>query len=367
MTDKKFESVHYHEYLQLDKILGAQDLRSAEIGEPAHDELLFIITHQVYELWFKEIIHNLDSVADMFRKDIVDEKNLGVAVARLRRIIEIFKVLIEQVRVLETMTALDFLDFRNYLLPASGFQSFQFRKIEVLMGLKISDRQTYDKRDYKGPFNESRQRELERLEDGNSMLELVGRWLERTPFLEFGEFNFRKRYAEAVDNMIRKEKDIIARSDYIDAEQENIRLKMLDETQEYIRSALEESDHEALRKEGKVFLSHKATVAALLINLYRDEPILQLPFQLISDLLEIDELMTTWRYRHAQMVLRMLGRKRGTGGSAGYDYLKRTVDQHSIFSDLKNITTMLIPRSDVPELPEELKRRLGFYFSAEET
>ena len=360
--EKKFESAHYHNYLQLDKILGAQHLRSEDIGEPAHDELLFIVTHQIYELWFKEIIHNLSSVAKMFSSDKLDEKNMGVAVSRLKRIIEIFKVLIEQIRILETMTALDFLDFRNYLLPASGFQSFQFRKVEVMLGLKMQTRQTYDQRDYKSPFNADQQEELANFENGNSMLELIEEWLERMPFLEFGEFKFKEKYRQAVENMIRKEKEAISNSEFIDKEQEQIRISMLDQTQDYIQSALEEEKHNALNEDGTVKISHKSTIAALFINLYRDEPIVQMPYQLISNLVEIDELLTNWRYRHAQMVMGMLGRKRGTGGSAGYGYLKRTVDSHSIFSDLKNITSLLIPRSDLPDLPDSLKDKLGFHF-----
>jgi tryptophan 2,3-dioxygenase len=261
------------------------------------------------------------------------------------------------------MTPLDFLDFRNYLLPASGFQSFQFRKIEVLLGLKIASRETYDQRNYRGPFNESEQRELADIEDGHSMLEIIELWLERTPFLELGDFNFNEKYQEAVNEMIRKEREIIVGSAFIDKEQEVIRMKMLDDSAEYIQSALDKAKHDALRKTGAVKLSHQATIAALLINLYRDEPILQMPYQLLSHLIEIDELITSWRYRHAQMVLRMLGRKRGTGGSAGYDYLKRTVESHNIFGDLKNITTLLIPRSDIPNLPDDLKEKLGFHFS----
>jgi tryptophan 2,3-dioxygenase len=100
-----------------------------------------------------------------------------------------------------------------------------------------------------------------------------------------------------------------------------------------------------------------------LINLYRDEPILQMPFNLLMRLVDIDEMLTSWRYRHAQMVLRMLGRKIGTGGSSGYDYLHATAVQHHIFNDLHNISTLLIPRSELPELPATLKRELGFYFS----
>ena len=118
--------------------------------------------------------------------------------------------------------------------------------------------------------------------------------------------------------------------------------------------------------EGEIRFSHKATVAALLINLYRDEPILHMPFQLLTCLVDMDELLTTWRYRHAQMVLRMLGRKIGTGGSSGYDYLQSTAARHHIFKDLHNISTLLIPRSELPGLPEEVRKQLGFYFSGEE-
>ena len=114
---------------------------------------------------------------------------------------------------------------------------------------------------------------------------------------------------------------------------------------------------------GEIRLSYRASLAALLINLYRDEPILHNPFQLLRSLTEIDELVTTWRYRHAQMVLGMLGRKIGTGGSSGHEYLMETAMKHQIFTDLHNISTLLIPRSELPPLPSEVKRELGFYFS----
>ena len=104
-------------------------------------------------------------------------------------------------------------------------------------------------------------------------------------------------------------------------------------------------------------------IAALLINLYRDEPVLHQPFKFLEALTEIDQLITSWRYRHAHMVLRMLGKKVGTGGSSGHEYLKKTAEKHSIFSDLYNISTLLIPRSDLPDLPESLKKSLGFHFS----
>jgi tryptophan 2,3-dioxygenase len=136
--------VYYRDYLQLDKILNAQVPLSAAQGTPAHDERLFIIIHQVYELWFKQIQHELDDVLDIFSKEYIDEKQIGIAVSRLRRITEIQKVLVDQLNVLETMTALDFLEFRHLLSPASGFQSVQFREIENKLGVVPEQRMGYD-------------------------------------------------------------------------------------------------------------------------------------------------------------------------------------------------------------------------------
>ncbi|MBC7474833.1 MAG: tryptophan 2,3-dioxygenase, partial [Candidatus Sericytochromatia bacterium] len=90
-----------------------------------------------------------------------------------------------------------------------------------------------------------------------------------------------------------------------------------------------------------------------------------LPYNLLSYLLSIDELFSTWRYRHAMMVHRMIGTKIGTGGSSGYNYLKATVDSHKIYTDFFNLSTFLIPRSMLPNLPEEIKKQLGFYITAE--
>lgn len=132
---KPYPPAYYADYLRLEQLLSAQQPRSAEFGKPAHDEMLFIIVHQAFELWFKQILHELESVCEMFESDFVDEKNLGVAVARLLRITEIQKVMIDQFRILETMTPLDFLEFRDFLSPASGFQSVQFRLIENRLGL----------------------------------------------------------------------------------------------------------------------------------------------------------------------------------------------------------------------------------------
>jgi len=361
--DKKYTSVHYSDYLALDKLLSAQNLRSEELGVPAHDEMLFIIVHQVYELWFKELIHDLESVLHSFEQGYVDERNIRVAVQRLNRITEIQKLLIDQLRVMETMTPLDFLDFRNYLFPASGFQSFQFRYVEVLLGLKSENRLTYNQAPYISVFSKEQREKLINLEAGKSMLEVVQDWLERTPFLEFKGFSFLPAYRGAVDRMITREKAAISQSSILTDEEKEMRIRMMGDTDSWFASVLDEKVHAQLMQEGKCKLSYRATVAALLINLYRDEPILQMPFMFINKLVDVDAMLTMWRYRHAQMVMRMLGRKIGTGGSSGYDYLQATAGKHHILSDFHNISTLLIPRSELPELPEDVKKGLNFYYS----
>ncbi|MBK9271602.1 MAG: hypothetical protein IPM48_08380 [Saprospiraceae bacterium] len=364
-SDKKYSSIHYHSYLGLDKILSAQNCRSKELGKEAHEETLFIIVHQVYELWFKQIIHEVDSVMTLFKTNNVDEKNIDVAVSRLERVNEVLRLLIQQIKVLETMTPLDFLDFRGYLFPASGFQSFQFRKLEVLLGLKIEKRIAYTSHKYYHEFELTQQKEIESIEASQSLFDLIQQWLERTPFLETGEFDFKGKYMNAVRNMLQKEREAILQSDYLSEKEKEMRLKMNGDTDTFFIHVFDEEYHNQLILEGKVKLSFKATIAALLIQLYGSEPLLQLPCRLLNVITEMDELLTNWRYRHAQMVMRMLGKKTGTGGSSGFEYLMETVKKHQIFIDFHNISTLLIPRSELPELPIALKRSLGYYFNHE--
>lgn len=359
----KFTSVHYHSYLELDKILDAQHPRSVELGDPAHEETLFIIMHQVYELWFKQIIHELQSVTTLFEDDLVDEREISTAVSRLRRITEIQELLIQQIRIMETMTPMDFLDFRHYLFPASGFQSFQFRIVEIMLGLRANERLTYNKMPFDIVFDDKQKEALKAAESSRSMLQLVNEWLERTPFLETDDFNFVEAYKGAVQSMLRKEKDAISATSFLTDDMKKARLKMLGDTDSYFSTVLDPVKHAEQIDLGNLKFSYKATIAALLIHLYKEEPILQLPYQLLSTVLDIEENFTAWRSRHAQMVLRMIGRKTGTGGSSGHEYLNKTAQQHHIFSDLYNISTLLIPRSDLPELPDNIRRKLGFYYT----
>ncbi len=360
----KYSTVHYESYLKLTEVLNAQQLRSSEIDQqPAHEEMLFIIVHQSYEIWFKQIIHELESVIQMFNIEDVDEKNIGTAVARLNRVILIFKLLVEHIPIMESMTPLDFLDFRNYLFPASGFQSFQFRKVENLLGLPESGRMTYAGHHYAAFFTDEQRAELQDIQQNRNLFKAVEDWLERTPFLQFGNFEFLKHYRQSVERMVAKEAAAIKASEYLSEKEKAMRLQMMGNTDNYFESILNPDVHKKMVGEGKQRLSYRATLAALMINLYNEEPLLQLPYRFLLCLVDIDELLTSWRHRHAQMVLRMLGRKTGTGGSSGHQYLLETALKHHIFTDLHHISTLLIPRSELPPLPEEVEKELSFYFT----
>lgn len=359
----KYTTIHYQKYLKINELLGAQELRSEQLGEPAHEEMLFIIVHQVYELWFKQIIHEIDSVIEFFADKEVIESSLSVAIGRLNRVEAILKLMVEQIGIMETMTPLDFLDFRNYLFPASGFQSFQFRQVECLLGLPEVQRMTYFGQKYSSVFEEDQQKILDDIYANGTLLDTVNSWLERTPFLKLDGFDFLKEYRQALENMLAKETNAIKASAYLSEKEKEMRLKMTGSADTYFRSILDNDTHNKLITEGKKHLSYTATVAALFINLYREEPILQLPFQFITCLMDIDNQLTNWRYRHAQMVLRMIGNKVGTGGSSGHDYLAKTAKKHQIFTDFHELSSLLIPRSELPKLPTGIRAQLNFHFN----
>ena len=259
------------------------------------------------------------------------------------------------------MTSLDFLDFRNHLSPASGFQSHQFRKLEVLLGLKIEKRHQPGGCPYHAQFEGEKKQEILDLEEGESLFALVEKWLERIPFLNFEDFDFIEKYENAVNEMLEKEIAEIKSAELTEQDM-TLRNRMIDENRKYFERVLNEEKHKEAITKGETKLSYKATMSALLINLYRDHPILHLPYQFLRCLVELDHKISSWRFRHMQMVEKMLGQKIGTGGSAGQEYLKQTVDKHKLFTDLANISTLMISRSYLPELPYIIKEKLGFSY-----
>ncbi|TRY95359.1 hypothetical protein DNTS_002844 [Danionella cerebrum] len=314
----------YGEYLQLDKILNAQVLQSQEKGNKIHDEHLFIVTHQAYELWFKQILWELDSVRDLFiKKHVRDERNMLKVVSRIHRITMIFKLLVDQFSVLETMTALDFFDFREYLSSASGFQSLQFRLLENKIGVADHLRVPYNRQHYRDNFHGQENETLLRLEQEDTLLTLVEQWLERTPGIEKDGFNFWGKLQANIEEGLKMEKCKIQKME--DCAE---KLELLDD----------------LNKQVENFTA-------------LEEPRFQLPFQLLTALMEIDTLMTKWRYNHVCMVHRMIGSQTGTGGSSGYYYLRSTVsDRYKVFVDLFNVATFLVPSAWVPKLNPNINK-----------
>jgi tryptophan 2,3-dioxygenase len=354
--------IYYSDYLQLDKILGAQELESEKRGKAAHDEMLFIITHQAYELWFKQIVYELKSIIDVFNDPTVEDKKMGQVIHRLARIKEIQTVLIQQIDVIETMTPLDFMEFRDLLVPASGFQSIQFKQIEIMMGIKRHHRINADKEFFHSRLARPDLEVLDELEKKPSLLELTDQWLDRMPFLVFQDFDFWKAYDQAVNKMLESDAEIINKNPTLTDREKQFQQNDLLMTKTRFESLLDKAKFEELREKGEFRFSHDSFLAALFINLYRDEPMLYSGFRYLTLLLDIDRGFTNWRQRHVGMVQRMLGTKIGTGGSSGHDYLSATTRQNKVFLDLFNLSTFLIPRRDLPVLPEELRRGLGFFF-----
>mmetsp|Transcript_102011 Transcript_102011/g.124815 ORF Transcript_102011/g.124815 Transcript_102011/m.124815 type:complete len:499 (+) Transcript_102011:110-1606(+) len=346
---------YYHSYLNLDKILNANDPRSGFYeDEPVHDEHLFITIHQSYELWFKQILYELRSCIKKLNAHYVQNRQLLTINSRFQRINTIMKILVEQFSVLDTMTPMDFLDFRKYLYPASGFQSLQFRILENVLGLNCKQRMRYNKQDYKNVLNKHHQKIIKKIEDDdkNTLFYAIERWLERYPYMSTQNWSFWAEYKKSVNNYLDDEKQACNDKDFAN--------KQYISNQETFECIFNVKKFNQLRDEGKIRISHKALQNALMILLYRDEPLLQMPYQLIQNVMNLDNLLTNWRNAHSLMVHRQLGSKMGTGGSSGFHYLRTAAIHHKVFIDFFNLSTYMIPKRYVPLLPQSLKFLMTF-------
>jgi tryptophan 2,3-dioxygenase len=259
-------SITYSSYLRLDELLALQTPLS-EARE--HDEMLFIIVHQVYELWFKEILHELDRLQFLFDRDDATRVR-----HTLKRVLTILKVLVAQLDILETMTPLEFLTFRDRLQSGSGFQSHQFRGIEFALGQK-------------------RAAAVQHYPLGSP----VRAWLEQ-------------RYARPSiwDSFLR----YLARRGYA-------------------------VPPDQLQREVTAPVTPSPEVQRVLLEIYRGDPDGR---EICERLVDLDEGLQEWRYRHVKMVERTIGAKRGTGGTAGAAYLHGTLSR-PVFPDLWEIRTEL--------------------------
>jgi tryptophan 2,3-dioxygenase len=264
-------SLTYGGYLCIPQLLELQQPRSRhpETGVPEHDETLFIIIHQVYELWFKQQLHEGDHLARA-----LEEGDAVQAAATLKRMLTILKTMVQQIDVLETMTPVSFLSFRSFLANSSGFQSAQFREFEFLLGNKNPRVLAHN------PEGSPERRAIE------------ARWSRPTLFDAFVRFLVRHGHA--------------------------------------VPEALLSRDVTAAPAESP-------ELQETLLAVYRGHPTERQVCELLVDL---DEGVQEWRYRHVKMVERTIGFKQGTGGSPGAAYLRATLFQ-PLFPDLWAIRTRL--------------------------
>ena len=295
----------YSEYLRLEELLKLQTGVERETRNISNDELHFILVHQNFELWFKLVINELTCTRNILSSDYVEETKLPQAVHHMERVIETFKLMSQQWRVMETLEPQDFLNFRDELGTASGFESFQMREMESLMGSKWIDGKLVGKP-----------------ETSNSLYDVTCDWLERTPIQGsvYGSTSDEKN----VDDFI---------ADYLLAHK-----KLYPDTNKDAVNFFEEESSLRRRRAGLVF-----------IESYRELPLLAWPRKLISTLIELEQSMILWRTSHARMVERMIGRRIGTGGSSGVDYLDMTT-KYRVFVDLWAVRSILIKKEALPEL-----------------
>ena len=296
----------YSEYLRLEELLKLQTGVKGGKRSISNDELHFILVHQNFELWFKLIINELRSTRDILASDYVEETKLPQAVHHMNRVIETFNLMAQQWKVMETLEPQDFLNFRDELGTASGFESFQMREMEALMGKKWIDGKPAGKDD----SNEK------------SLYEVTCDWLERTPIQ--GSTSTSPDDENQVNGFI---------SEYLAAHK-----KLYPDTHQDAVTFFEEDSSLRRRRAGLVF-----------IESYRELPLLAWPRKLISTLIELEESMILWRSAHARMVERMIGRRIGTGGSSGVDYLDMTT-KYRVFIDLWSVRSVLIKKEALPPL-----------------
>lgn len=363
--------ITYWDYLQLDKLLALQGGLEGDDTMLSEDELHFIVVHQVFELWFKLILRELRLARDKMAAPWVQEETVPYVVHHLRRVLEIFRLGAEQFRVMETLTPQDFLAFRSKLGTSSGFQSWQMREIEAIMGLQETQRAAQGHTD---PLA-SIQAVAQRSPDGSAILDrlrlarqevtlrqALHAWLYRTPIQ-----GSRPDSADDVDVV-----GVFFR-DYLGALEQQQEAQITHLVADGGDEKAIRAQFTASRRTAQAFLHaedvpevdrpyiRRIRAAILFIESYRELPLLAWPRLLLDTVVEMEEVFILWRTRHARMVERVIGRRVGTGGSSGVDYLDETA-RYRIFPELWAVRTLLIPRAAMPPL----RQSDLYHFTAEQ-
>lgn len=354
----------YWDYLKLDKLLELQGGLEGDERQLMPDELHFIVVHQAFELWFKLILRELRLARDHLAAPRVPEEKIPYVVHHLRRVTAILEHAVQQFSVMETLTPQDFLSFRDKLVPASGFQSFQLREIEILLGLEDAQRLSYagtnplehiEKLSHGSKAGEVARQHIESARAELTLRAALREWLHRTPVMGSGPSDpgdatvvarFLSDYLVALSNENRgKEQRLIeALVGTLGAKPEGIKKQILDSDLRARQFLLGEDVAELERERVR-----RIRAGVLFIESYRELPLLAWPRLLIDSVVELEEQLVLWRTRHARMVERIIGRRIGTAGSSGVEYLDQTA-RYRIFDELWAVRTILLPKEALPRL-----------------
>ena len=356
------KSTVYWDYIKIEEILALQTGIADSDVDLANDEVMFIVIHQIDELWFKLALRELVHVRDLFGQGKVREQQLANGVRGIRRMALLFEQIAHHFSLMETMTTRDYLGFRDKLSPASGFQSAQLREIEILLGLKIEERLPLGHdHDYlralkypDGRESPASRRVAARLDDRPTLHEAIGEWLYRTPIQgstpeqaedEEQVQSFIEAYLAAQAIELESARDLAVAAAPGDADRQRLEARY---GQEKInaRAFLTAEDAEPAQRRRW----SRIRAALLFIESYRELPLLAWPREVLDGLVHLEQAFVIFRQRHARMVERVVGRRTGTGGSAGVDYLDQTALKYRVFRDLWAVRTLLIQRSALPPL-----------------
>lgn len=361
----------YWDYVKVEPLLSLQSGIAESERELSNDEVLFIIVHQIDELWFKLALRELVSVRNLFAQPRVPEQSLSSAARGIHRMAILFHKIADHFAVIETMTTRDYLSFRDKLSPASGFQSPQLREIEILLGLgddariPLGHEKSYLQalRHADGTPSFASERVEERLSDRPTLLEAIQAWLFRTPIQGSTPDDphdaeavraFIDAYGEAQTREVQRAKEL-AIHDALTPDDAKRLDQRYDREIASARSFLLAEDV----PEGERAFRSRIRAALVFIESYRELPLLAWPREVIDGIIELEQAMLVFRQRHARMVERVIGRRTGTGGSSGVDYLDRTALEYRVFRDLWAVRTILIRREAAPALMHAEKYNLA--------
>ena len=350
----------YWDYLKIEELLSLQGGLEGDDARLINDEVMFIVVHQIDELWFKLMVRELVSVRDLFAQERVPETALGSAVRGLRRLSLLFHRVASHFDLMETMTTRDYLSFRDKLSPASGFQSAQLREVEILMGLDPESRVPlgYEGsylealREHDGTESPAYQRVAARLEDRPSLRDALREWLYRTPIQgstpgEAGDAEAVRGFVDSYLDAYRREQAAGKQLRWSSNPKDRERVeKQIEKETESARAFLHAED----LPEDERPRAMRIRSALVFIESYRELPLLTWPREVLDSIVALEQSSLIFRQRHARMVERIIGRRTGTGGSAGVEYLDSTALKYRVFKDVWAVRTLLIQRTALPPL-----------------